>query len=152
MFFKKGSRWVNNHVRDKQWVCHPLPRFLARLILQNWRWNRYIPPKLQLTFNALHGVIPKKRAILILAFVLWVSLTKLCKHFSSLPRLLHAHTCGDSTCENANSHWWFVLCWLYPICVAVGVRRERLALSIGLMWVGSKWRRRQNPVSETPCL
>jgi hypothetical protein len=23
------------------------------------------------------------------------------------------HMCGDSGCGNVNSHWWFVLCWLY---------------------------------------
>jgi hypothetical protein len=22
------------------------------------------------------------------------------------------HICGDSVCENVNSLWWFVLCWL----------------------------------------
>jgi hypothetical protein len=29
---------------------------------------------------------------------------------------------------------------------------ERIVLSIGLNWVGSTWRRRQNPVSETLCV
>jgi hypothetical protein len=32
------------------------------------------------------------------------------------------------------------------------LRRERLALSIGSNWMGSTWRRRQNPVSEALCL
>jgi hypothetical protein len=31
------------------------------------------------------------------------------------------------------------------------VQRQRLALSIGPIWVGSTWRWRQNPVSETSC-
>jgi hypothetical protein len=33
--------------------------------------------------------------------------------------------------------------------VTADVRRQRLALSTGLIWEGSTWRRRQNPVSET---
>jgi hypothetical protein len=37
-------------------------------------------------------------------------------------------------------------------CVGTGVRREGLALSIGSNWVGSIWRRRQNPASETLCV
>jgi hypothetical protein len=35
--------------------------------------------------------------------------------------------------------------------VSVLVRRQRLALSIFLTWVGSTWIQRQNPVSETSC-
>jgi hypothetical protein len=31
--------------------------FLARLILRAWRWRWYVPLKLWLTFNGLHGVI-----------------------------------------------------------------------------------------------
>jgi hypothetical protein len=35
--------------------------YLARLI-RPWRWRRYVPPKLQLTSNGLHGIIAQKRA------------------------------------------------------------------------------------------
>jgi hypothetical protein len=44
---------------------------------------------------------------------------------------------------------WFIhaiLCWCR--CPEIG----RLALSTGPNWVGSTWRRRQNPVSETLCV
>jgi hypothetical protein len=33
---------------------------LAGIILHPWRWRRHVPPKLQLTFNGLHGVISQK--------------------------------------------------------------------------------------------
>jgi hypothetical protein len=33
---------------------------LARVILLLWRWRRQVPPKRQLTFNGLHGVISQK--------------------------------------------------------------------------------------------
>jgi hypothetical protein len=42
-------------------TCHMLSSlFLAWLILQPWRWRWHIPPKHQLTFNGLHGVITQK--------------------------------------------------------------------------------------------
>jgi hypothetical protein len=34
--------------------------FLAWLILWPWRWRRHFPPKRQLTFNGLHGIISQK--------------------------------------------------------------------------------------------
>jgi hypothetical protein len=37
-------------------------------------------------------------------------------------------------------------------CVGAGVLRQGPALSTGPNWVGSTWRRRQNPVSETLCV
>jgi hypothetical protein len=42
---------------------------------------------------------------------------------------------------------------LYTLsCIGAGVWRQGLALSIGPNWVGSTWRWKQNPVSETLCL
>jgi hypothetical protein len=39
-------------------ACYLLSRwFLARLILPFWRWKWHVPPKHQLTFNGLHGII-----------------------------------------------------------------------------------------------
>jgi hypothetical protein len=32
----------------------------SRLILRHWKWRRHVPPKRQLTFNGLHGVIFQK--------------------------------------------------------------------------------------------
>jgi hypothetical protein len=43
-------------------VCHLISRrFLARLILQPWRWKRYLPPKLWMISNGLYCVIFQKR-------------------------------------------------------------------------------------------
>jgi hypothetical protein len=40
---------------------HLLSRwFLARLILQPWRWRRYVPPEHRLTLNGLRSVISQK--------------------------------------------------------------------------------------------
>jgi hypothetical protein len=52
-----------------------------------------------------------------------------------------------------SSRRWFVLCLacIPHLGVGTGVRRERLTLSIGPIWVGSTWRRRENPISETLC-
>jgi hypothetical protein len=47
---------------------------------------------------------------------------------------------GDPCCVGSISH---------VVAVVAGIRRQRHALSIGLNWVGSTWRRRQSPVSET---
>jgi hypothetical protein len=42
-------------------TCHLLSHwFLARLILQPWRWRRHVPPKRRLTFSRLHSVISQK--------------------------------------------------------------------------------------------
>jgi hypothetical protein len=35
-------------------------RFLAWFILPYWRWRRYVPPKLRLTFKGIHGAISQK--------------------------------------------------------------------------------------------
>jgi hypothetical protein len=35
--------------------------FFVWLILQLWRWRQHLPPKRQLTFSRLHGVIPEDR-------------------------------------------------------------------------------------------
>jgi hypothetical protein len=35
----------------------------AWLIFRHWRWRRYVPPKHQLSFNWLHGVVSDKREI-----------------------------------------------------------------------------------------
>jgi hypothetical protein len=46
--------------------CHLLSRwFLARHFFQIWRWRQYVPPKLRLTFNGLHGVISQKIVLFI---------------------------------------------------------------------------------------
>jgi hypothetical protein len=37
----------------------------ANLTLRHWRWSRYVPPKLRLTFTGLHGVIAQKIQLLI---------------------------------------------------------------------------------------
>jgi hypothetical protein len=44
--------------------CHLLSRYHAVLI-PPWRWRRYVPPKLLLTFNGLHGVISQKKVLFI---------------------------------------------------------------------------------------
>jgi hypothetical protein len=44
---------------DFQWT------YFARLILRPWRWRQYAPPKLQLTFHGLHGVVSQKTALFI---------------------------------------------------------------------------------------
>jgi hypothetical protein len=46
---------------------HQLSRwFLARLILQPWRWRRHVPPKHMLTLNGLHGDISQETELYIL--------------------------------------------------------------------------------------
>jgi hypothetical protein len=42
------------------------PWYLARLILQTWRWKRYVPPKRRLTFNGLHGLSSRKTVLFFL--------------------------------------------------------------------------------------
>jgi hypothetical protein len=39
--------------------------FLLSLFSLPWRWRRYVPPKRQLTFNGLHGVISQKTVLFI---------------------------------------------------------------------------------------
>jgi hypothetical protein len=43
---------------------------LAKLFLRPWRWRRYVPPKLRLQLNRLHGVISQK---MILFNEIWCS-------------------------------------------------------------------------------
>jgi hypothetical protein len=51
----------------KAHACHLLSRwFLAQHIIRPWRWRRYVPPKLRLTLNGLHGVISQKMVLFII--------------------------------------------------------------------------------------
>jgi hypothetical protein len=52
-------------VPDYSACCLLLCSFLASLILQPWSWRRYVPPKRQLTFNILHGIISRKITLFI---------------------------------------------------------------------------------------
>jgi hypothetical protein len=50
-------------------TCHLLSRWsLAWLILQPWRWRRYVRPKYRLNFNGLHGGISKKIVLYVKMF------------------------------------------------------------------------------------
>jgi hypothetical protein len=40
-------------------------RKTQKLILRPWRWRRYVPPKRQLTFNGLHGIVSQKIEVFI---------------------------------------------------------------------------------------
>jgi hypothetical protein len=44
--------------------------FLLSLFFSAWRWRRYVPPKLRLTLNGLHGVIFQKLVFFNLVMVL----------------------------------------------------------------------------------
>jgi hypothetical protein len=50
----------------KQVARRALFWFLAPLILRDWWWRRYDPPKRRLTFNRLHGVISQDAALHVL--------------------------------------------------------------------------------------
>jgi hypothetical protein len=48
-----------SQVRNQKAGSKQIP-FLARLILQSWRWSWYVPPKRRLNLNGPHGVISLK--------------------------------------------------------------------------------------------
>jgi hypothetical protein len=75
---RTDRQWISTQGWVKyMWCWRALPSgiqrrvtclLLARLI-RPWRWRRYVPPKRQLTFNGLHGVISQKIALFITAAV-----------------------------------------------------------------------------------
>jgi hypothetical protein len=56
----------------------------AKLIFRPWRCRRHVPPKHQLTFNRLHGVISQKVELFIFILWFWTVLLKnvLYSHFA----------------------------------------------------------------------
>jgi hypothetical protein len=55
----KGNEETNIKQVSRRGLCL-IPTsccILVKFILLTWRWKRYVPPKLQLTFNGLYGVI-----------------------------------------------------------------------------------------------
>jgi hypothetical protein len=59
----KISREKNQ--RESRWLCLAPAFTLVSfwLIFRPWRWRRYVPPRCQLTFNGLHGVISQNMAL-----------------------------------------------------------------------------------------
>jgi hypothetical protein len=46
--------------RESRWQAELSRWYVARLILQPWRWRWHVPPKCLLTFNRLHDVISQR--------------------------------------------------------------------------------------------
>jgi hypothetical protein len=100
------SSWGSNRSSEKpaSSACQLLLRcFIARLILQSWRWRRHVSPKRRLTFNGVHGVISQK--------------TELLREYSSFPQrsgrlwtpsnlLPNASRCLLSWCKAAGAWSW----------------------------------------------
>jgi hypothetical protein len=55
------------------------------LQLRPWRWRQYIPPRYQLTFTGLHGVISQKIEFFTVKVICFV--IGLCSHFCKLDKL-----------------------------------------------------------------
>jgi hypothetical protein len=72
-------------------VSEPFSRFAIRSVqcyfLKIYLWNTLV-----LTVCCFQQFLPMKQ----------------CMYIGVRPSV-----CGDSRCENVNSHWWFVLCWLH---------------------------------------
>jgi hypothetical protein len=68
------------------------------------------------------------------------------------------HNTSPLRAQRVNAIYWYVTMIYYyeyhnsGCCPSSWVQRLRLALSIGPNWVGSIWRRRQDPAFETSCL
>jgi hypothetical protein len=71
----RGSKWTVTEPSKKPAWKQVESR--ARLIIQPWKWRRYIPPKRRLTLNGLHGVISQKMVLFITTAVRTSNLLRL---------------------------------------------------------------------------
>jgi hypothetical protein len=67
MSLKRSSSGTQSHTVEP----HAFTFLNFWLILRPWRWRRYVPPKLWVTLNGLHGVISQKTELL-LHTSLWI--------------------------------------------------------------------------------
>jgi hypothetical protein len=79
--------------------------FLAWLLLRLWKWRRHIPPKCQLTFNALHYVVAQKIELDVTTAV----------------RISYP-------LNNTRAHWTGIFIYLFVYLFTYGLRKDAVSL------------------------
>jgi hypothetical protein len=75
-----GGRYLlyvqDRSINKQSSSCHQFLRlFHAQTIFWTWRWIRYVPPNLRLTFNGLHGVMSQKIVLFSFGIDVWENLS-----------------------------------------------------------------------------